>query len=128
MKFVVKPPNMTTMSFGRPAQRGAVPAAIEAFSMGVPAGRPKAKHALMMPEKVATMIPLVKLNSLIASCFLASGISRSFVQPARAAMKMPTRQSKIPPSVTNPGSRADDLAHAGTDIEAWDPATWRSVG
>ncbi len=45
----------------------------------------------MMPEKVATRMPLVKLNSAMAFFFSASGISLSFVNPASAATAMPIR-------------------------------------
>ena len=58
--------------------------------MGLPAVNANEKHALMMPEKVATMKPFLKLNSLMTNFFWASGISRSFVKPASAAMAMPS--------------------------------------
>ena len=57
----------------------------------------------MMPEKVATRMPLVKLNSAIAFFFSASGISLSLVNPASAATAMPSKQTSTPNSVTLPG-------------------------
>jgi hypothetical protein len=39
MKFEVKPPRSTTMSFGRPVQIGGVPRASEASAIGVAASR-----------------------------------------------------------------------------------------
>src|ERR1035438_3326892 len=96
MKFVVKPPNNTTTSLGRPLQMTVVPAAREASPMGLPAVSAKEKQALIMPEKVATRMPLVKLNSAIAFFFSASGISFSFVNPASAATAMPSKQTSTP--------------------------------
>ena len=43
----------------------------------------KEKQALMMPENVATRMPLVKLNSAMAFFFSASGISLSLVKPGQ---------------------------------------------
>src|SRR5215471_14445296 len=103
IKLVVKPPNKTTTSLGRPLQRTVVPAALEASLIGLPAVKAKEKHALMIPEKVATRIPLVKLNSAIAFFFSASGISRSLVKPAKAATPMPIKQTSTPNNVTLPG-------------------------
>ena len=70
--------------------------------MPLPACNANAKHALMMPENVATTMPFLKLNSLMTFFFCSSGISRSLVKPASAAMPMPTRQTPTPASVTWP--------------------------
>src|ERR1017187_324616 len=103
IKFVVKPPNNTTTSLGRPLQRTVVPAAREASPIGLPAVSAKEKQALMIPEKVATRMPLLKLNSAMAFFFSASGISFSFVNPAIAATTMPAKQHSTPNKVTLPG-------------------------
>ena len=79
---------------GQTRQHMVVPAASEAWLIGLPAVSAKAKQALMMPEKVATSRPLVKLNSAIAFFFSASGISRSLVNPAKAAIAMPSKANK----------------------------------
>ena len=68
---------------GSPLQMTVVPAAREASPIGLPAVSAKAKQALMMPENVATRMPLVKLNSAIAFFFSASGISLSLVKPGQ---------------------------------------------
>ena len=81
MKLVVKPPSNTTTSLGRPVHSVVVPAAAEASPIGLPAVSANEKQALMMPENVATRMPLVKLNSAMAFFFSASGISRSLVKP-----------------------------------------------
>src|ERR1035441_7798954 len=103
MKLVVKPPNNTTTSLGRPLQRTVVPAAREASPIGLPAVSANEKQALMIPEKVATRIPLVKLNSAMDFFFSSSGISFSFVNPAIAATTMPSKQISTPNKVTLPG-------------------------
>ena len=64
---------------------------------------PKDIPALMMPEKVATRMPFLKLNSAIVFFFCSSGISRSLVNPASAAMQMPRRHTATPASVICPG-------------------------
>ena len=102
MKFVVNPPSNTTQSFGSPVQITVVPAILEVSPMGLPAVSAKAKQALMIPENVATRMPLVKLNSAMARFFSASGISRSLVKPAQAAIKMPSKQTATPTKVTCP--------------------------
>src|ERR1051326_2016224 len=102
-KFVVKPPSRTTMSFGKPDQRGRVPAFKEVSPVGLPAARAKAKQALMMPANVATRTPLAKLNSAITFCFSAVGSSFSLVSPARAATRIPSKQTATPPRVIQPG-------------------------
>ena len=43
----------------------------------------------MTPENVATRMPFLKLNSLIAAFFCSSDISRSLDMPARPATAMP---------------------------------------
>src|ERR1039457_1198466 len=103
IKFVVKPPNKTTTSLGRPLQMTVVPAAREASPIGLPAGGAEEKQALMTPEKGATREPLLKVNSAMAFFFSASGISFSFVNPAMAATTMPSKQIITPNNVTLPG-------------------------
>ena len=63
MKLVVKPPRSTTTSLGKPVQSAVVPAAAEAVAIGLAAASPKAKHAPMKPQNVATTVPREKLNS-----------------------------------------------------------------
>src|SRR5258706_3674812 len=103
IEFVVKPPPSTTHSLGRPVHNVEVPALAAASLMGLPAVSAKEKHALIMPEKVATRMPLRKLNSAMIFFFCASGICLSLVHPARAAIPMPNRQTATPASVTWPG-------------------------
>src|ERR1019366_8575925 len=94
---------MMTMYLGSPDQIAEVPAWIEESLIGAPQVIANAKHALMIPEKVATRMPLVKLNSAIAFFFSSSGISLSLVRPANAAMPIPSRQIATPARVTWPG-------------------------
>src|ERR1035438_7632878 len=102
-KFVVNPPSMITMYLGSPDQISEVPAWMEEALIGAPQVMANAKQALIIPENVATRMPLVKLNSAIAFIFSASGISLSLVKPANAAMPMPSRQTATPARVTWPG-------------------------
>ena len=85
-----------------------VPAAAEASLIGAPAVRAKAKQALMMPEKVATRMPFLKLNSAMAFFFSSAGISFSLVKPA------------MPRSRCRPDRRApqegDEAGGAGRDF------------
>ena len=76
---------------------------MEASLIGAPQVIANAKQALMIPENVATKMPLVKLNSAIAFNFSSAGISLSLVRPANAAMPMPSRQTATPARVTWPG-------------------------
>src|ERR1043165_5610864 len=103
MKFVVNPPASTTQSFGSPVHSMEVPASAEVSPIGLPAVSANEKHALMMPENVATISPLRKLNSLMTFFFSSAGISFSFVNPASAATPMPIRQINTPSNVTLPG-------------------------
>jgi len=101
-KLVVNPPSRTTQSFGSPVQSVVVPCWADRTAIGDAASSPKANDALMIPEKVATRIPLVKLNSLIVSLFCSSVISRSLLLPARPAIAIPARQTKTPRRMTCP--------------------------
>ena len=56
----------------------------------------------MMPEKVATRMPLRRLNSLMTSCFFLAGISRSLDIPAIPAKAMPLRHTATPVRMTRP--------------------------
>src|ERR1035441_3025024 len=94
---------MMTMYLGNRDQIAEVPAWSEASVIGAPQVIANAKQALMIPENVATRMPLVKLNSAIAFIFSASGISLSLVKPANAAMPMPSRQTATPARGTWPG-------------------------
>ena len=85
-KFVVKPPSSTTINLGSPVHSVDVPAVADASPIGLPAVRANEKQALMIPEKVATRMPLAKLNSAIVFFFSSSGISFSLVRPANAAI------------------------------------------
>jgi hypothetical protein len=103
IRFVVKPPPSTTHSLGRPVHNVEVPALAAASLIGLPAVSAKEKHALMIPENVATRMPFRKLNSAIIFFFCASGICLFLVHPARAAIAMPNRHTATPASVTWPG-------------------------
>src|SRR6185369_17741984 len=81
MKFVVKPPNNTGTSTGRPCQSVVVPWLSVIALIGSPARRPYEKQALITPEKVATRMPFFRLNSLMTFCFCSADISRSFDMP-----------------------------------------------
>src|SRR5208283_2177157 len=94
---------MMTMYLGSPDQISEVPAWIEEALIGAPQVIANAKQALMIPEKVATRMRLVKLNSAIAFFLSSSGISLSLVKPAKAAIPIPSRQTATPARVTWPG-------------------------
>ncbi len=66
----------------------------------------------MMPEKVATRIPFQKLNSLMASLFFSSDISRSLDMPARPVTAMPSTQTMMP----NPIQWPDVVENLSTSV------------
>ena len=99
---MVKPPSRMITSFGSPCHKAGVPCASVILVIGFPASRPKEKHALITPEKMATISPLLKLNSLIDSVFCSADISFSFDMPAIPANVIPTRQTPIPSRITRP--------------------------
>ena len=71
--------------------------------MGAPDLRPKAKHELMMPAKIATAMPLAKEKSdSPASAFSSSVISRSLERPAAPLTATAMRQMATPARMTWP--------------------------
>ena len=96
MKLVVNPPRSSTTRTGSPCQRVVVPCWRVISLIGSPAASPYEKQALITPEKVATMIPFLKSNSLIDAFFCSSDISRSLDMPAMPATAMPAMQTNTP--------------------------------
>ena len=92
-KLTVNPPNSTTTTTGMPCHiaevLGSVCRAARPIST-FPASSPKAMHALMIPEKIATRMPLPKWNSATAAFFCSSESSRSFDMPAAPVATMPS--------------------------------------
>ncbi len=61
--------------------------------MGLAALIAKAMNALIMPAKIATARPLVKLNSFMTDFFCSDESSRSFADPALPHIAIPTRHT-----------------------------------
>ncbi len=87
---------MTRQSVGSPVQSGPVPAAALSALTGSPAASPKAKQLDMMPEKMATAMPLRKLNSATAAAFCAGERAASLRAPAMATTMMPSTVTARP--------------------------------
>ena len=105
-KFVMKPPASTTMSTGRfchsSLRSDASSCARVICASGAPAVSPYAKHALMIPQNVATSMPFAKLNSGTAARFSAADSSRSLDTPARPLTAIPIRDTRTPARMTRP--------------------------
>jgi hypothetical protein len=56
----------------------------------------------MIPENVATSMPLEKLNSRTAAAFCSCESSRSLRIPARPLSAIPARQAATPMRITRP--------------------------
>src|ERR1035441_7007707 len=59
-------------------------------------------QALITPEKVATRMPFLRLNSLMVACCCSTDISRSLDMPALPAKAMPLKQTATPNRITCP--------------------------
>ena len=116
--FTINPPSNTTTRTGIPAQMAEVAGAVvnASFCIAEPPCRPKLMAELISPEKIATMIPFLKLNSATAFFFSASGNSFSLDMPARPTRTIPATDTTAAATETRPADVPNMAATAACPL------------